>query len=503
MRLTAKIAIALLLGICVLLAVHARKQVDRATEAFASDMREDQRTVGRLFHPIVARTWRTEGQAAAMYLLEYTNRILDENAQTTTMSLRSVWLDRRASESRRPAVPLDQLAPVRAGQEVSLVSDAPDGVERLYTYVPLQLGMEGERVGALEIAEPTAPLHSFASLTRRRLVLTTLALLGVCALIVLVVGSLFVARPVSRLAAAAERIGAGDLDARVEVAQHDEIGHLAASMNQMAERLKSARGQIAAQTEEKVRAVEQLRHADRLSSVGTLASGIAHELGTPLAVISGRAKMISDGTVAGDSIADYAQSIARQADKMADIIRQLLDFARRRNVSLSVIDLQPLVEQTTRLIAPLARKRGAVVEITKDDRPVRAAVDAVQIQQVLTNLLVNAVHASVSGGTIRVDLRTTEALPPADHPAHAQGRRPYVRLQVSDEGEGMRGEILAKIFEPFFTTKAIGEGTGLGLAVSYGIVQDHGGWFEVESQPGQGSTFSAYLPTSNAPPAAG
>jgi signal transduction histidine kinase len=278
----------------------------------------------------------------------------------------------------------------------------------------------------------------------------------------------------------------------VDLKQSDEVGKLAATINQTVGKLSAAREQVVEETESRIKAVEQLRHADRLSSVGSFASGIAHELGTPLAVVSGRAKLIADGIATGDEIVGHAESIGRQADKMATIIRQLLGFARRSSVTLSGNDLVALAVQTGELLQPMAAGKEIEIEIDQRADQVEVAADGVQLQQVITNLTMNAIDAMAdTGGVITIEIGTEPATPPADH-----GGEPgtYAYCRVRDQGPGIPGDLRPKLFEPFFTTKPVGQGTGLGLAVSHGIAREHGGWIELDSEVGAGAAFSVYVP---------
>src|SRR5262249_53447326 len=300
-------------------------------------------------------------------------------------------------------------------------------------------------------------------------------------------------RPIRALVGKARRIGAGDLAGPLTLRQRDEIGELADEMNAMCDRLAAAAADLRTATEAQIAVLEQLRHADRLSTVGKLASGIAHELGTPLNVVSGRARMIAGGELSIAELRDSADVIVVQAQRMTRIIRQLLDFARRRGAQKAPEDLRQVARQTASLLGPIAEKRGVnlVVDGGDDGPPLVAEVDVGQLQQALTNLIVNGLQAMPKGGTLTVRAERAHAQPPADH-GGAEGD--WLRLVVLDEGEGMTEETMAHIFEPFYTTKPVGEGTGLGLSVSYGIVKEHGGWIAMASAPGVGAEVSVYLP---------
>jgi signal transduction histidine kinase len=226
-------------------------------------------------------------------------------------------------------------------------------------------------------------------------------------------------------------------------------------------------------------------------TVGQLASGMAHELGTPLNVVSGRAQMIASGESTDAEAVESAGIIVEQSKRMTQLIRQLLDFARPQRSQKALVDLESVAQKTLRLLGPIAQKRGVALTVGPGHAPLRSQVDEGKIQQALTNLIVNAIQATDSGGAVTVGLRRAPAQPPADHGGPKQE---YVCLEVTDTGHGMDAQTAKRVFEPFFTTKGVGEGTGLGLSVSYGIVKEHGGWIDMRSEIGKGSAFSIYLP---------
>ena len=260
----------------------------------------------------------------------------------------------------------------------------------------------------------------------------------------------------------------------------------------LAHSLQEANQKLAAEMAARVAALEQLRHADRLNTVGKLGSGIAHELGTPMAVISGHAAMIADAEVEGEGARQSARTIRLQAERMASIIRQLLDFARRRQPEKSEVDLRAVLKQVLALLAPLSGRRMQRLELVEPPQPVRAQVDPGQLQQALTNLVVNALHASPPKGVVTVRVSRVDAVRPQQTPTPPACA--CALIEVIDRGSGIEPDHLQKIFEPFFTTKPVGEGTGLGLPVSLEIVREHGGWLDVRSAPGEGTHFSLFLP---------
>jgi len=233
-------------------------------------------------------------------------------------------------------------------------------------------------------------------------------------------------------------------------------------------------------------AIEQLRHAERLNVIGSLAAGVAHEIGTPLTVISGTAELLGEARGA-DELAEMARTIKDQTDRISQIIRHLLDFGRRGGGGRVAIDLGDAIGAAVALLASTARKRSSRIRLVPCDRPVPVRANLSELEQVFSNLILNAMQAMDGGGevTIRVGVSNGD---------EDDGTPRYGRVTVEDQGAGIAAADLPRIFDPFFTTKGVGEGTGLGLSVSYGIVQDHNGFIEVDSAPGRGSRFTVILP---------
>ncbi|MEJ7812398.1 MAG: GAF domain-containing protein [Gemmatimonadaceae bacterium] len=246
-------------------------------------------------------------------------------------------------------------------------------------------------------------------------------------------------------------------------------------------RLIGAVGSIRNLTDER-RVADQLRQSERMAALGELVAGVAHEVNNPLTGISAFAQILAAEPLTDDQI-ESVRLIKREADRAVAVIRNLLAFARKSGPRSVLVNLNELVDQTLRLRAYGLRTAGIGVEPSLDRalRPIRG--DDRQLQQVLLNLVVNAEHAMVTVGRRVLSVRTWN-----------EGER--VMLEVGDTGIGMSPEIAARIFEPFYTTKPEGAGTGLGLSVSYGIVQAHGGTLTVRSAPGAGACFRITLPAS-------
>ncbi len=264
------------------------------------------------------------------------------------------------------------------------------------------------------------------------------------------------------------------------------VGQFSARVRQDRDTLRRL---LASETTARIETVEQLRHRDRLAMVGQISSGIAHEVGTPLNVIAGRARLISEADATLDEARQHAAAIIEQSERVTAIIRQLLDFARRRGPHPEQVSLRDLTHRVLGLLRPLATKRQVVLVLHPDSIAATAEVDATQIEQALSNLVLNAIQAMAAAGTVSVLIGSSHrAAPAGGQPAE------YLTLTVQDDGTGIAKDDLAKIFEPFFTTHSAGEGTGLGLSITNEIIRDHGGWIEVKSEPCKGSQFTVFLP---------
>jgi two-component system NtrC family sensor kinase len=234
----------------------------------------------------------------------------------------------------------------------------------------------------------------------------------------------------------------------------------------------------------RVRLEEQLQQREKLSSIGLLAAGVAHEVNTPLTGVSSYTQMLLGMLHETDPKHALLQKVRHQAERATNIVNNLLNFSRTGSATeFSELDISRVLDDTLQLLEP--QLRGNQIKIVRDydaEAP-RIIGNSGQLQQVFTNLLLNARDAIPVGGSIKI-----ATIPSEDH---------SLIVEVSDTGLGIAPENVAKIYDPFYTTKGVGQGTGLGLAVSYGIVQEHSGHISVESTPGHGTTFRITLPTAH------
>jgi signal transduction histidine kinase len=292
-----------------------------------------------------------------------------------------------------------------------------------------------------------------------------------------------ITRSIARLADAAGVIAQGEFGVQVRVPGRDEMGRLADSFNRMS-------CELARRERELRQAHAQLIHSEKMAAFGQLGAGFAHEVKNPLAGIQGLAQLTLRGLDPSHPLAEPLATVEKEARRCRDIIDKLLKFSRQERFAPEPISVQALVEDA----AGIMRHQMALHDVRLHTRiepglpPLLGSSN--QLQQVLMNLLLNAQQAMERrGGAVVVSVGRSGAN--------------EIEIQVQDDGPGIPQEIRARVFEPFFTTKPTGQGTGLGLSVSFGIVREHGGSIAVESEPGRGTTFVLRLPAAVGPTAAG
>ncbi len=312
------------------------------------------------------------------------------------------------------------------------------------------------------------------------MVLAALALAGGGALLLV----RLVDRPVARLAKAMVRVEQGELQTRAAVGAQDELGRLTEHFNAMVSRLEAARDEIEGYHR------QRLLRAERLATLGELAAAVAHEIKNPLAGIAGAVRVMADDLPVADPRKEIMVEILDQVRRLDKTVQDLLAFARPSLPERAPCDLHQTLDRVLVLLAENpAAKDTRIVRRYAPGIP-RLHADARQLGQVFLNLFLNAVQAMPGGGqlTIGTALRAWEELD-GEGPS---GSGPVVEVAVSDTGRGIPAHALRDVFQAFFTLKH--QGTGLGLSISRRIVEDHDGWIQAESPPGQGATFRVFLP---------
>ena len=378
------------------------------------------------------------------------------------------------------------------------------GGKSIYAYT-LPIADEQSRiVAAIDITRDESDAERALADTERTVALTVLLVGGGLVLLVWLTTRGAISSPLQRLVEGIDEVAHGDLTRAILREREDEIGDLADRFNQMTANLREARSETERGIEARVTLESRLRQSEKLATIGQLAAQIAHEVGTPLGVIGGRARTMEKKAVDPVEVAKNAGIIAVQATRITKIIQRLLDFARAKVATKSKVDLSSVARDTidflehqlaasnvSARILPFAREEGAA-EVP--DEPCVVA-DADQLQQVCLNLCLNAIQAMPSGGTLELSTRAVLRRKPGLDLA-PPGR--YVVLEVADDGPGVPVEDRERIFEAFYSTRHGDGGTGLGLAVSMGIVKDHDGWIAIAERVGGGSCFQVFLPAPDA-----
>ncbi|MDP3237447.1 MAG: ATP-binding protein [Myxococcales bacterium] len=354
------------------------------------------------------------------------------------------------------------------------------------------LHVRGAHVADLVASEALVLEEAFLEGSVWQRALTLLVMVLVVMLVAWRFSARVVSRRVERLVRQLRDVGAGRAVGPLTVDGPTELATLAREANAMTLELRATRAALEAEHTEHLATLAQLRHVDRLATVGRLAAGLAHELGAPLSVIAIKADRLGEADEATPSARAQALVIRDRVEFIRVLVRRVLNFGRPSQPTRRQVNLVSLGREVVAMLQPLAAKFGVRVEVVAEEEPLEAAVDGHQLEQVLSNLLTNAFLASKPGGRVWLTVgRTARARTPG------APLIPCASVEVRDEGVGMAPEVVEHLFEPFFTTRAVGEGTGLGLSVCWGIVRDHDGWLDVVSAPGKGSTFTMVVPLSH------
>jgi len=481
MKLFYKVYLLLILVLILILASAEYISYRRELALFNTDMENDALLLGNALSGMAEHALKDAGEAIAIQLIR------DANSKEGAVAIR--WVDLDGSSGRfAPAADPEKLSTVRRGNAASMVVEKTGGDAFRLTYVPILSDVRPRF--AIELSESLAMLKRYTRNSLLHLTVTAMVLLLTSGGILWFSFKWWIHRPLLHFIDKSRRIGAGDLSHDLVVEGRDEFAELAKTLNAMCRDLDAGRNALIVENQRRIQALEQLRHAERLSTLGRLSAGMAHELGTPLNVIAGRAKLIRAADLPADDIVDCARIIGEQTERITKIIQGLLDFSRRKKPRRSRQDMETLIRQVLDMLAQPARKAKVSFNLIQNDDIPAVFIDPIQVQQVITNLVMNGIQAMDGGGHLNVAL--TVGRKPRPYGTRSEAR--YLMIAVKDEGPGIPPDRRAHLFEPFYTTKEVGAGTGLGLSIAYGIIEEHGGWIDVESEPGEGACFTVHLP---------
>jgi len=430
------------------------------------------------------------------------------------------FTERVATEGSIPAEPIPAAvqASVRSGKAASEVSENYSGPQDSLYHVYAPVTEKGRITGAVEIIERLDDWPSVALDYARNALWLALAAVALITMSTYLLFRHLVYRPIERLLEAMTRAKAGDFDAQAPARPLDEIGQLSHEFNSMLgqisemtsdrerqqellrERVREAtaqlqqrNGQLEAMNLELWRTSRRLAQLERLAGAEQTAAKFAHEVGTPLNLISCHVQLLRDELFADPQAADArTEIIGEQIDRIERIVRQMLDRARAESSELAPLDLNSLLQSICAATAPTLEARGVRSEKSFDPSLPLIAGDPDRLQQVFINLINNALDAMPEGGRLRVVTKLKAE-------AEANGHGPHVAVEVADTGCGMTPETRAHIFDPLYTTKERGRGTGLGLVVVNQVMNEHNGEIEVESAPGEGTRFTLRFPAAASP----
>ena len=323
-----------------------------------------------------------------------------------------------------------------------------------------------------------APLQTFLM----EIILANL-LLGILLFIAAMLIARSIARPIKNLAVAANKISTGELERQVPIEGRDELRDLAVEFERMRQKLLASHQDLEQKIEQRTKALReaqsQVSHQEKMASMGILAAGVAHEIGNPLTSISSIVQVFKR-KVNDPQLQEYLNTILENIDRISRIVRELVDFSRPTGLEFTYVNVNDVIQNAVGIVKydRRAKKVDFKLQLAEDVPNLFLVPD--QLLQVILNMLINALDALKDGqGTIemRTELKNGQLL-----------------ISIIDNGHGIAPEHLNKIFEPFFTTKKVGQGTGLGLSVSYGIIRNFKGKIDVKSALGKGSEFIIYLP---------
>jgi signal transduction histidine kinase len=417
-------------------------------------------------------------------------RIFDRTLEDINSAMTDV-----AATTLVPQVELERV--LKSGKTLERYLDVQER-PAVYAILPLKT-RRGDIMGVLEVVHLATRVQRQIQEANREQVLRLSLLSLTIALVIWLTVRISIRQPIGQLVRSALAIGHGDLSRRLTLHRRDEIGQLASAFNRMAESLQAAQARTTAEAQARLELERQVQQAQKLATVGRLASEVAHEVGTPLNIASGRAEVIQKGLPPDHPLSRHVVTILRQIERISGIIRQLLEYARPRRPAVRPVPVGPMLARTAELLEPLAHQRQVNVETQVPDSLPPILADPDQAQQVLLNLMTNALDATAPGGQVRLTAGQTGPEISGTCPRIERGRPEgaFLTLVVSDTGRGMSRDQLEQIFEPFFSTKERRGGTGLGLPIVEDIVRSHRGAIEVQSAEGAGTTVLLRWPTAS------
>ena len=484
MKLTSKLIAITLLIMAILTVLVGWFATSREWQLLKTEHEETARQVAENSRAMLVSGWKDGGE------LGVEKAAASSFSQTSRLDIRWRWFETKAVQSELGQSSKVVISQLSVGRMYTTIQNRT-GDGRVHTYVPIV--NSDEKLGGLDISDSAIRVGR-----RIRMIWWTtggaiLSLFLLSGITITWLGYQFVGKPLKRLVEKTEQVSEGNFSQPLEIKSNDELNDLANALNEMCSKLSEQQSRIDEETQSKIAAINQLRHTDRLQTMGQLSSGIAHELGTPLNVILGNAELITSGKMSVDEVIESAETIRGETKRMTEIVRQLLDFSRSKPAARTKVDLNDILRATIELLHSVSYKVNVNLLFESKSKPALTDANEEQLKQVFINLIMNAIQSMPDGGNITasVEFKNVQPLSGRDILVSDNG---YHCVSIRDEGLGMPASVLERVFEPFFTTKEIGAGTGLGLSIAYGIIKEHNGWIDVQSKEDEGTCFRIYLP---------
>ncbi|MGH7780011.1 MAG: sensor histidine kinase [Candidatus Binataceae bacterium] len=480
MKIGTRLTAILLLCLLPVLAAYMYFGIRQATHTYVSDLKRETRATARALGAALGRDIELGEWSDVRLALERTR---EEYVAAAIFGLDGKQTMALAGYPIEPAPAAAKLVAALHGDGVEFMQTIGD--QTWFCRAAALRNSAGKPIGILLVSQRWNDVRNDLRSRVLQAVLASMLVAGLIAFLIPAVSQRYVARPLADLSAKVARMSSDDSRDTLRIG--DEVEYLGSEFRRLATDLETGRRRLLDETERKLELERELRRADKLAAIGTLASGVAHEIGTPLSVIRGRAEHLNSNRQNPPRTAEGLEIIIHQIDRITRIVRMLLDLGARREQTFVACDLRVIAQRTLALLETETAHRGVRCQVELGAFALEVRCDADQIQQVFVNLAMNAMDAmGPQGGTLNVSAAT----------ANHAGRR-VVIVTFADTGPGIAPDVSTRVFDPFFTTKEPGKGTGMGLAVSDAIVRDHQGEIALESSVG-GARISVTLPLADA-----
>lgn len=471
MKIATRIMLSVISWTLIVLFLQNMIRLSREVDLLEDDLHRECLQAGRLVVGRVGSLWRKEGPQSAL------SYIRSLPALQSDVLLRIVDISNQPRPKMKPLLERTlmehaMLMPLRGfrGKEPRIVT---------YLRIPQIKGV------ALEMSASLEREQLFVWRATKEFFVLMLIISVVSALLSVWLGRHWVTKRVTQMIELARAAALGAPTQPLPLHTRDDLGELAEELNLMYAELQSSRMLAQKEASQREELWNQLRHTDRLATVGVLLARVAHEIGTPLAVLQGRLHRALVGLEEGSTPRNEVSIALEQGKRVEAIIRSMLQYTRKQSTR-GQVQASEMLSRVIDFVEPLAQRRGVHCALEEDTSSCTLRGDLLSLEQAFVNLLLNALYVSPEGGVVRLGYRCPCA--------ETEARGALIKFWIEDQGPGVPEEDWERIFDAFFTTKPSGEGTGMGLAIARNIVREHGGDLSVCQSQGSGARFELTLP---------